>query len=53
MPPSAFYGLSRRSVTQKLQKYGLERTQFKTPRRSPGRPKGLDANGRAPAEPRL
>ena len=46
-------GLSRRSVTQKLQKYGLERTQFKAPRRSPGRPKGLDANGLAPAEPRL
>ena len=29
-------GLSRRSVTQKLQKYALERTQFKAPhRRSP------------------
>ncbi len=26
-------GLSRRSVTQKLQKYALERTQFKGPRR--------------------
>jgi DNA-binding NtrC family response regulator len=26
-------GLSRRSVTQKLQKYGLERAEFKTPRR--------------------
>jgi len=46
-------GLSRRSVTQKLQKYGLERAQFKGPRRSPGRLKGLDPNGRAPAEPRF
>ena len=46
-------GLSRRSVTQKLQKYGLERTQFKGPRRSPGRFKGPGPNGLAPAEPRL
>jgi DNA-binding NtrC family response regulator len=29
-------GLSRRSVTQKLRKYGLERRHFKTPRRSRG-----------------
>jgi DNA-binding NtrC family response regulator len=29
-------GLSRRSVTQKLQKYGLERLQFKSPRRTRG-----------------
>src|SRR5262249_45540755 len=34
-------GLSRRSVTQKLQKYALERTQFKGPRHRPSRP--LDA----------
>ncbi len=31
-------GLSRRSVTQKLQKYALERTAFKSPRRAPRRP---------------
>jgi DNA-binding NtrC family response regulator len=46
-------GLSRRSVTQKLQKYGLERARFKGPRRSPGRSRGLDPNGRAPAGPRF
>ena len=44
-------GLSRRSVTQKLQKYGLQRTEFKGPRRSPGRLKCLDPIGLAPAEP--
>ncbi len=31
-------GLSRRSVTQKLQKFGLERTEFKRPRRKPALP---------------
>ncbi len=31
-------GLSRRSVTQKLQKYALERTAFKSPRRTTRRP---------------
>jgi DNA-binding NtrC family response regulator len=44
-------GLSRRSVTQKLQKYGLERTQFKGPRRKPCRVDGYNAIGTAPAEP--
>jgi DNA-binding NtrC family response regulator len=36
-------GLSRRSVTQKLQKYALERTQFKGPRRRAPRPLDLGA----------
>jgi DNA-binding NtrC family response regulator len=36
-------GLSRRSVTQKLQKYALERVQFKGPRRRAARP--LDVAG--------
>ncbi len=35
-------GLSRRSVTQKLQKYALERSQFKGPRRRSPRP--IDAH---------
>jgi DNA-binding NtrC family response regulator len=35
-------GLSRRSVTQKLQKYALERSQFKGPRRRSSRP--IDAH---------
>jgi DNA-binding NtrC family response regulator len=44
-------GLSRRSVTQKLQKYGLDRAQFKGPRRHSGRLNGRAALGRAPADP--
>ena len=36
-------GLSRRSVTQKLQKFGLERTQFKRPRRKPPLPEDSEA----------
>jgi DNA-binding NtrC family response regulator len=36
-------GLSRRSVTQKLQKYSLERTRFKGPRRRQTRPGDLGA----------
>jgi transcriptional regulator with GAF, ATPase, and Fis domain len=35
-------GLSRRSVTQKLQKYGLERVLFKGPRGTSVGPKGLE-----------
>jgi DNA-binding NtrC family response regulator len=44
-------GLSRRSVTQKLQKYGLERTRFKGPRPESGRPTGLNPKGLATLEP--
>jgi DNA-binding NtrC family response regulator len=42
-------GLSRRSVTQKLQKYGLERAHFKGPRRRPPRPVDLDPPAAEPA----
>jgi DNA-binding NtrC family response regulator len=41
-------GLSRRSVTQKLQKYGLERTRFKSPRPDASRP---NTTGLATIEP--
>jgi DNA-binding NtrC family response regulator len=44
-------GLSRRSVTQKLQKYALERSQFKGPRLRSSRPHAapLDAHAADPA----
>ena len=44
-------GLSRRSVTQKLQKYGLERTRFKSLRPDANRPAGLNPTGLATLEP--
>jgi DNA-binding NtrC family response regulator len=45
-------GLSRRSVTQKLQKYGLQRTQFKSPPQRPRRADGLYESDRAQADSR-
>jgi DNA-binding NtrC family response regulator len=44
-------GLSRRSVTQKLQKYALERTQFKGPRRRAPRLYDLGALESPAADP--
>jgi DNA-binding NtrC family response regulator len=44
-------GMSRRSVTQKLQKFGLQRSEFKGPPRKPGRTNGRDPIAVTPAEP--
>jgi DNA-binding NtrC family response regulator len=46
-------GLSRRSVTQKLQKYALERALFKVPRRRPSRAFGLAPVERRSVDPGL
>ncbi len=46
-------GLSRRSVTQKLQKYALERTQFKAPGRRARGPMNLGALEARAADPAL
>jgi DNA-binding NtrC family response regulator len=44
-------GLSRRSVTQKLQKYGLDRKSFKAPRRKAGRHGAPNTPELPPPEP--